>query len=85
MLIFEDESGVKTTNSKKSSNADTDEVEDGDIDETPRPRGLHEPIELLDSDNGPYVTPFPLEKKCEKWFHLPLTIVMWRTTTNNQR
>ena len=44
-----------------------DEVEDGDIDETPRPRGSHEPIELSDSDEAlVYVTPFPLEKKMRK-------------------
>ena len=61
MLIFEDESGVKTTNSNKSSNADMDKVEDGDIDETPHPRGSHELIELMDSD-GPYIM-----LKCLVW------------------
>ena len=44
-----------------------DEVEDGDIDETPCPWGSHDPIELSDSDEAlVYVIPFPLEKKTRK-------------------
>lgn len=52
-LIFEDESGIKT---KIPAGVDSDEV-----DNTPRPQGSPEPIELTDDDE-PYVSPFPLKK-----------------------